>query len=79
MPDKSNFAPSYEASFPEYFASALQTETIVRDMAPFTTDIYRVAHGRFARPDNPCWCWITEVNYAPGEDGVRDPARRACG
>ena len=32
-------------------------------------------HGRFARPDNPCWCWITEVNYAPGEDGVTRPGR----
>jgi hypothetical protein len=44
-------------------------------MAPLTTDIYRVAHGRLARPGRPCWCWITEVNYAPGEDGVTDPAQ----
>jgi len=74
LPDKSGFVPAYQECFPEYFASALQTETIARDMAPLTTDIYHVAHGRFTRPDNPCWCWITEVNYAPGEDGVTDPA-----
>jgi len=74
-PDPSGFEPKYEASFPEYFATALQTETIVRDLAPLPTEIYRVAHGRLTRPGNPCWCWITEVNYAPGEDGVTDPAQ----
>lgn len=72
LPDKSGFVPAYEECFPEYFASALQTETMARDMAPLTTDIYRTQHGRFTRPGNPCWCWITEVNYAPGEDGVTD-------
>lgn len=71
-PDRSGFVPAYEACFPEYFATALQTETIVRDMAPLTTDIYRVEHGRLARPGRPCWCWITEVNYDPGEDGVKN-------
>jgi hypothetical protein len=74
LPDKSGFVPAYAECFPEYFATALQTETIIRDMAPLTTDIYGVRHGRFARPGNPCWCWITEVNYAPGEDGVTDQA-----
>ncbi len=74
LPDGSGFTPHYEECFPEYFASALQTETITRDMAPLTTDIYGVKHGRFTRPGNPCWCWITEVNYAPGEDGVTDPS-----
>jgi len=74
LPDTSGFQPNYEECFPEYFASALQTETIVRDMAPLATDIYKTGHGRFTRPGNPCWCWITEVNYTPGEDGVTDPA-----
>jgi len=73
LPDKSGFEPSYQANFPEYFATALQTETIVRDMAPLTTMIQGTAHGRLTRPGNPCWCWITEVNYAAGEDGVTDP------
>jgi len=75
LPDQSDFVPAYAECFPEYFATALQTETIIRDMAPLTTDIYRVPHGRFTRPGNPCWCWITEVNYAPGEDGVTDQSR----
>ncbi len=74
LPDTSGFAPAYEECFPEYFATALQTETMVRDMAPIPTDIYRTLHGRYTRPGNPCWCWITEVNYPPGEDGVTDPA-----
>jgi hypothetical protein len=43
-------------------------------MAPLATEIQGTKHGRFARPGNPCWCWITEVNYAPGEDGVTDPS-----
>ena len=73
--DDSGFVPAYEACFPEYFATALQTETIVRDMAPLTTEIYGVEHGRLARPGNPCWCWITEVNYAPCEDGVSELRR----
>ncbi len=75
LKDTSGFQPSYEACFPEYFATALQTETITRDMAPLTTEIYRLRHGRNTRPGNPCWCWITEVNYAPGEDAVRDQQR----
>lgn len=72
LPDKSGFIPEYSEYFPEYFATALQTETIIRDMAPLTTEIYRVKHGRNTRPGNPCWCWITEVNYAANEDGVTD-------
>jgi hypothetical protein len=74
QPDTSGFTPAYQENFPEYFASALQTETLVRDASPITTDIYGTKHGRFARPGNPCWCWITEVNYAPGDDGVQDSA-----
>jgi len=75
LTDTSGFKPHYEECFPEYFATALQTETSVRDMAPLATDIYRTVHGRYDRPGNPCWLWITEVNYGPGEDGITDPAR----
>ncbi len=75
LKDASGFEPAYEQCFPEYYASAIQTETLVRDMAPLTTTIHRVEHGRLTRPDHPCWCWITEVNYAPGKDGVADPQR----
>lgn len=71
--DKAAFKPpAYEANFPEYHGTWLQTETLIRDMGPLQTDIYGVVHGRYARPNNPCWTWITEVNYAANEDGVND-------
>lgn len=72
--DRSGFVPSYTQNFPEYFATALQTETITRDLAPLTTDIYGTRHGRHARGDTPCWTWITEVNFVPHEDGISDAA-----
>ncbi|MBC7288850.1 MAG: hypothetical protein H5T86_12610, partial [Armatimonadetes bacterium] len=71
-----NYCPRYSAMFPEYFGTAIQTETMIRDMAPFDTEIYGTKHGRFARAGNPCTVWITEVGYDPREDGVtnRDEA-----
>ena len=68
--DKSSaFIPSYISFLPEYYATALQTETIVRDIAPITTSIYGTEHGRAARKiagetiSTPVW--ITEVNTSP--------------
>lgn len=66
------YVPAYTACFPEYFGTGLQTETLLRDSAPLTTDIYKTLHGRNARPGNPCTLWITEVGYAPNEDGITD-------
>ncbi len=66
------YVPAYTACFPEYYGTGLQTETLLRDAAPLTTDIYGTRHGRNARPGNPCTVWITEVGYAPNEDGVSD-------
>jgi hypothetical protein len=69
--DQSGFVPTYKALFPEYFATALQTETIIRDLAPLTSDIYGTKHGRYARSNdgvivaNPVW--ITEINTNPAE------------
>ncbi len=69
--DKSTFSPDYSVLFPEYFATALQTETIVRDMGPITSDIYGTQHGRNTRKNGdriiPTPIWITEVNIAPNE------------
>ena len=66
--------PSYTALFPEYYGSALQTETLLRDSAPLTTDIYGTVHGRYGRgQENPVGVWITEVNIQPREVGVTDP------
>jgi hypothetical protein len=75
--DKSGFTPTYSALFPEYYGTALQTETLIRDLAPITTDIYgKTKHGRNARvinnKVNPVPVWITEVNIPPDEDGITD-------
>lgn len=74
-----NFTPTYSALFPEYYATALQTETILRDAAPLTNEIQGVRHGRYARQANgrvvPTEVWITETGLAPNEQGIKDPIR----
>lgn len=79
--DTSKFIPNYSALFPEYFATALTTETIVRDMGPIVSDIYGTKHGRNARVINgtviPTPVWITEVNISPSEDDPNITAERA--
>ncbi|WP_295617191.1 hypothetical protein [Chamaesiphon sp. GL140_3_metabinner_50] len=71
-----NFIPTYSALFPEYYATALQTETLLRDAAPFTNDIQGVRHGRYARQVKgrvvPTDVWITETGIAPQEHGIAD-------
>jgi len=44
------FVPSFQSIFPEYFLSAIPTETLVRDIAPITTQIYGLNHGREVAP-----------------------------
>jgi hypothetical protein len=79
--DKSAFIPKYSVYFPEYFATALQTETMVRDMGPITSDIFETKHGRYAREINgkvvPNPIWITEVNMSPVEDIPNITAERS--
>jgi hypothetical protein len=79
--DKSGFIPTYSVVFPEYFATALQTETIVRDMGPITSEILGVQHGRNARVVDgvvvPTPVWITEVNISPSEVEPNITAERA--
>jgi hypothetical protein len=74
-----DFIPTYSALFPEYYATALQTETLLRDAAPLTNEIYGVRHGRYARQVNsrvfPTEVWITETGIAPNENGVVDPLK----
>jgi hypothetical protein len=73
-----NFIPTYSALFPEYYATALQTETILRDAAPLNNEIYSVRHGRYARQANgrvvPTDVWITETGFAPKENGITKTA-----
>jgi hypothetical protein len=62
------FVPTYTSDFPEYFLTATQTETVVRDLSPITTTIGRVPHGRnVASPGEtvPPQVWMTEYNIAP--------------
>lgn len=71
------FTPTYTAIFPEYLATALQTETAIRDMAPLTTPISEVQHGRNSRRSNgkpaPCPLWLTEMGLHPQEHaGIKD-------
>ncbi len=68
----SYFRPTFGCYFPEYSLCALQTEHIIRDVSPFTTDIYGAQHGRFTHPPggDPPAMWITETGIAPNE---RDP------
>ena len=70
--NETKFTPSYSIWFPEYFATFLQTETLLRDMAPFPSEFGGAVHGRNARVVNgkvlPTTIWITEVNIHPQED-----------
>ncbi|MGO9467009.1 MAG: hypothetical protein ACLQIB_10010 [Isosphaeraceae bacterium] len=74
--DEPKFTPTYSALFPEYYATALQTETVVREMAPITTPIYGIPHGRNSRviagKVAPCPLWLTEIGLHPREHGVVD-------
>ncbi len=58
------FTPSFASALPEYFLTATQTETEVRDLAPITTEIYGVPHGRGVGPagGDPPQTWMTEYN-----------------
>jgi Secretion system C-terminal sorting domain len=73
------FEPAYTAVFPEYYGTAIQTETLVRDMGPISNFINGTEHGRNTRIINgqtaPVNVWITEVAYDAQEDGVTDLER----
>ena len=57
-------SPRFTAFLPEWFLTGLQTETLVRDLAPFTTRIGGTPHGRnvHAPGARPPKMWVTEVN-----------------
>jgi hypothetical protein len=71
-PDPTSYVPSYTTFFPEYFATDLRTDNIIRDMAPIATRIGSVVHGRNARVVQgkviPTTVWITEVALSARED-----------
>lgn len=67
------FTPHYSALFPEYYLSGIQTEHLIRDMSPITTDVYGTPHGRTTHPaDSPApKMWITEWNLEPADTQLR--------
>jgi hypothetical protein len=72
------FVPAYHSLFPEYTLTAATPENLVRDLAPFTSMIYKAAHGRnVAAPGgHPLQVWVTEYGLSSskvtpvGPDGV---------
>jgi hypothetical protein len=73
-PDASGFVPRYTAYYPEYWLDGVQTETLVRDLAPVPADFAGAAHGRDVTPPGgqPLEMWLTEFNLAPpGVDHTR--------
>lgn len=76
-------SPRFTAYLPEWFLTGLQTETLVRDLAPFPTRVDGVPHGRYVHPakGSAPHMWITEVNlgfvHAAKLLGIRLTARQA--
>ena len=66
------FVPRYTAFFPEYALSAIQTESMVRELSPITTSVNGTAHGRSTHPRGAAapTVWITELNV---DALARDP------
>jgi hypothetical protein len=60
------FVPHYQSLFPEYYLSATSPETVIRNLSPFTTYIYKTPYGRYASPphQSPPQVWMTEYNLA---------------
>ncbi len=61
------FIPTYQSLFPEYWLTGTSTETLIRDIAPVTTYIYRFPHGREVAPPGgvPLQKWVTEFDMRP--------------
>jgi len=72
---KAHFIPTYQSLFPEYYLTAFQTATIVRDLAPITTFVYSNPHGREVGPEggSPLQKWMTEYNLSPNKATIMGP------
>jgi hypothetical protein len=67
------FIPTYHSLLPEYTLTATSTETLIRDLAPVTNDIYGFPHGREVGPPGgvPLQKWVTEYNLdVPREEAA---------
>jgi hypothetical protein len=57
------FTPSFREFMPEYYLTGIQTETLMRDLSPYTTMIENNPHGAQTRPapgDAAPTMWVTE-------------------
>lgn len=56
------FVPRYRVFMPEYLLTGTQTETLMRDLSPITTNVYDTPHGARTHPIGgaPPRMWITE-------------------
>jgi hypothetical protein len=84
---KDSFIPTYVSYFPEYSLSAIQTEHLIRDLSPITTDLKGTKHGRNThplwpdgRPAPSPQLWVTEINLDPqGANPADGSPRRTDG
>lgn len=62
-----DFIPRYTAFFPEYYMTGIQTETLIRDLSPYTTMVHGTPHGRYTHPPggSPPVMWLTETALDP--------------
>ncbi len=69
------FVPTYQSLFPEVTLTGTHTETLIRDVAPFTNYIYGFPHGREVGPaeGSPPREWVTEYNLGLGKAAVMGP------
>jgi hypothetical protein len=72
---RDRFVPRYDALFPEYILTAIQTESMIRDLSPITTNVTGTPHGRKTHPRGaaPPTVWITEANLDPTGADPSDP------
>ncbi len=70
------FTPSYSAFFPEYFLTAIQTESAINDLSPNLTTEYGIPHGRYTHKPGAAapGMWVTEWNMDPAGADLSNPA-----
>jgi hypothetical protein len=75
---RETWAPTYDAFFPEYYLSGIQTETLVHDLSPTPSIVGDSEHGRFTHPAGGAapQVWITEVNLDPTEGPTKGLSSR---
>ena len=72
-----SFTPTYDAFFPEYYLSGIQTEYMERGLSPITTTIGGTPYGRNVKPPGattPLQDWVTEMNIDPADGGLTNVA-----